>query len=560
MIFGYVILLVAVTISLVAAYYSIMGLTAIFAAAVVPIIIMGGALELGKVISTVWLHNNWRRVPVLFKVYLVPAVAFLMFLTSMGIFGFLSKAHSDQNLVSGDITSKIAIYDEKIKTQKDNIESARRALQQMDAAVDQTMSRSNDEKGADKATAIRRSQARERSTLQNEISRAQGEIVKLNDLRAPIAAEVRKVEAEVGPIKYIAAMIYGDNPDANILERAVRWVIILIVVVFDPLALTLILAANKQFEWALHGVGGWVHDDDPKPRSKNTQSKFMDRIRNRFKKKDNDGFVELDAVEQEALNRALQGALQESYEPAESTVIEELTPDEIDSVNKMAAEYAELPQEPDYTDYSKGAFVNTHDPESEEELPVVKKPRWSGFSFPMSSIFNKPKEEVQEEPVLITRIAYPESNYNTSMDERPGDYVEQPVQQVIPEAAPGTNRGIDSGADAPEVGVRRKYVPQSIQADNTPQLGHPSSTDFGTEFPSNPRKGDVYLRTDYLPNRLFKFNDYKWIEVDKDQTDLYAYDNMYIKHLIEEIDAGRYDTEMLTNTEREQIAQYLNKN
>ena len=103
--------------------------------------------------------------------------------------------------------------------------------------------------GADKANTIRRSQAKERAAVQKDIEANQKTITQLNDEAAPIRAEVRKVEADVGPIKYIAALIYGDNPDANLLEHAVRWVIILIVSVFDPLALTLLLAATKTFEW-----------------------------------------------------------------------------------------------------------------------------------------------------------------------------------------------------------------------------------------------------------------------------------------------------------------------
>jgi len=184
-----------------------------------------------------------------------------MILTSMGIFGYLSKAHSDQSLVSGDVTSKIAIYDEKIKTEKENIEANRKALKQMDEGVDQVLGRSTTETGAEKAVAMRRTQQKERARLQSEISQSQKSIAGLNDERAPIAAEVRKVEAEVGPIKYIAALMYGDNPDANLLERAVRWMIIMIVLVFDPLALTLILASNKQFEWARQGTGNFVHDE-----------------------------------------------------------------------------------------------------------------------------------------------------------------------------------------------------------------------------------------------------------------------------------------------------------
>jgi hypothetical protein len=104
------------------------------------------------------------------------------------------------------------------------------------------------------------------------------------------------------------------------------------------------------------------------------------------------------------------------------------------------------------------------------------------------------------------------------------------------------------------------HVHLVAEADNAPQLGKAAHSDFGNTFPSMPEKGDVYLRTDYLPNRLFKFNGDRWIEVDKENTDVYAYDELYIKHLIEQIDQGAYDPESLTDLEREQIAEYLRKN
>lgn len=242
-------LLSGLTISAVAIWYSVAGLVSIFAAAVVPIIVMGVALEVSKLIATVWLKLNWTRAPIFIRTYLLGAIAILMVITSMGIFGFLSKAHSDQSLVSGDVQAKIAVYDEKIKTAKDNIDANRKALKQMDEAVDQVMGRSQDEKGADKAVALRRGQAKERTRLLSEITAEQKVIAQLSEERAPIAAEVRKVEAEVGPIKYIAAFIYGSNPDANVLEKAVTWVIIIIVSVFDPLAVILLLASQYSFQW-----------------------------------------------------------------------------------------------------------------------------------------------------------------------------------------------------------------------------------------------------------------------------------------------------------------------
>ena len=241
-------LLVALSLSSIAAWYSIIGLTAIFAGAVIPIIIMGTVLEIAKVTTTVWLRKYWSLCSIVMKLYLVPAVVALALLTSMGIFGFLSKAHSDQSLVSGDVAAKIAVYDEKIKTEKENIEANRKALKQMDEGVDQVLGRSTDEKGADKAVAMRKSQQKERSRLQNEILQSQKSIAELNDARAPIAAEVRKVEAEVGPLKYIAAFVYGAT-DESVLERAVTWVIITIIVVFDPLAVIMLLAAQMTFGW-----------------------------------------------------------------------------------------------------------------------------------------------------------------------------------------------------------------------------------------------------------------------------------------------------------------------
>ena len=237
------------TVSAVAIYYSVAGLVAIFSAAVIPIIVMGVALEISKLAGTVWLKQNWTRAPYFIRAYLLAAITILMLITSMGIFGFLSKAHSDQSLVSGDVQSRIAIYDEKIRTAKDNIDANRKALKQMDEAVDQVMGRSSDEKGADKAVKLRRAQQKERVRLQSEITAEQKTVAALSEERAPIAAEVRKVEAEVGPIKYIASFIYGSNPDANVLEKAVTWVIIIIVVVFDPLAVILLLASQYSFQW-----------------------------------------------------------------------------------------------------------------------------------------------------------------------------------------------------------------------------------------------------------------------------------------------------------------------
>ena len=547
MIFGYFTLFVALLIEVVGAYYSIVGLAAIFSGAVIPILIMGGSLELGKVVAAVWLKNNWERASLTFKLYLLPAVILLMFITSMGIFGFLSKAHNDQNLVSGDVLTKIAIYDEKIKIQRDNIDSARRALQQMDAAVDQTMSRSTTEQGADKATAIRRGQARERTNLQNEIARAQTEIVKLNDQRAPIAAEVRKVEAEVGPLKYIAKLIYGDNPDANLLEQAVVWVIIMIVAVFDPLALVLILAAQQSIRWARgEDQEESLSATDKKP---NRFTQFTEKIRRRFVKDDTPDF---EGVKMPDGTWVQTGPAFNTVEPQEEyTSIEE--------VNRRLAEAADAAADR-VDNYNEGSLVV----ESDMDYDKPFKGRGLPPGMPLTASYQQ--ADVTEEPNPYQNVKPDADHWYDEVDQTektPDPFMEdlvmakeepepEPVVVVdtpnprAAEAAPGTNRGV--------------MFTQPIQADNTPALGKSANTGFGNEFPAQPEKGDVYLRTDYLPNRLYKFNSKKWIEVDKTQIDLYAYNEMYIKYLIEQIDSGNYDIETLSDVEREQISQYLSRN
>ena len=250
---AYLLLTTGLTISAVAIYYSVVGLAAIFAAASVPIIIMGTTLEVAKLVCASWLKANWGRIPKLMKIYMTGAVIVLMGVTSMGIFGFLSKAHLDQAVPTGDIAAQVAMIDEKILTQKGIINDNRAVLRQLDEAVNQTMGRSTSEQGADRAVAIRKSQTKERAQANKAIEQAQVEVSKLQEQKTPIASKLRAVEAEVGPIKYIAAFVYGDNPDANVLEKAVTWVIIIIVSVFDPLAVIMLLASQMTFSWYREG-------------------------------------------------------------------------------------------------------------------------------------------------------------------------------------------------------------------------------------------------------------------------------------------------------------------
>jgi hypothetical protein len=431
-------------------------------------------------------------------------------LTSMGVFGFLSKAHTDQSLVSGDVIAKISIYDEKIRQSRDNIDMARKALVQMDAAVDQTMSRSTTEQGADKAAQLRRSQQGERNRLLKEIDTEQKKIQVLNDQRAPIAAEVRKVEAEVGPIKYIAALIYGDNPEANVLEKSVRWVIILIVIVFDPLALTLLLAATKSIEWE-RGINLRRPEDEPK---EDTQG-FFDRARNVAQALDRGTYQA--PVEPNPYQNVRSDANHwydhiDDPEPVKKkTVLEGL-----DSIWLRA----------------KNLVIK----DSEAEHAPIQNPTL-GETAPTDPTISA--EEMREREA--------ERAWKTENPDKTLKRQRQLYRLGLIDQLPWMNSEFQN----------RVLAATQLQADNEPLGTAGQVRGFGLAFPGNPVKGDMFLRVDRLPTALYKFNGTNWIEVDKALSDNYAYDTAYIDHLIEKIDRGEYDPELLSEAEKDSIEKQL---
>ena len=231
----------AISISVIAAGYSIMGLATLFAGAVIPIIAMGSALEVGKLVAASWLYNNWRNplVPKSIKAYLTGAVIVLIFITSMGIFGFLSKAHLDQVQPVSSNNIKIELIDKQITQQQIIIDRSQKTLDQLDKALDKYI----DMEYVTRGLKERKKQEEERNLLTTTINNASDKIGELTLQKAELALEQDKIEAEVGPIKYIAELIYGENAKDH-FDKAVRWVIIVLIFVFDPLAVLFLIAAN----------------------------------------------------------------------------------------------------------------------------------------------------------------------------------------------------------------------------------------------------------------------------------------------------------------------------
>jgi hypothetical protein len=235
--------LTALALSAVSAYFSVVGMASIFPGAYWPIILMFSIIEVAKVVTISWTYRNWDNSPASLKYPFICAVIVLMLFTSMGIFGFLSKAHLEHSADSSPIVDKISMIDEKIRNEKEKINDNRKMLKQLDESVDQIMVRSSDEKGAEKAVSVRKTQQKERSRISQENEDSQKIISTLNEERAPLNVTLQKTESDFGPIKYVAELIYSSD-DRSIIDKAVRLLIIMIVSVFDPLAVLLLIAAN----------------------------------------------------------------------------------------------------------------------------------------------------------------------------------------------------------------------------------------------------------------------------------------------------------------------------
>ena len=238
----------AISISVIAAGYSIIGLATLFAGAVIPIIAMGSALEVGKLVAASWLYNNWDSdVPRLLKAYLFGAIIVLIFITSMGIFGFLSKAHLDQVKPTSSNNIKIELLDNQINQQQLIIDRSQKTLDQLDKALEVYIEKEFVTRGLKE----RKKQEVERNELNTSINNASDKIAELTNQKASLNLEQDKIEAEVGPIKYVAELIYGENAQDN-FDKSVRIVILILIFVFDPLAVLLLIAANISLrQWRM---------------------------------------------------------------------------------------------------------------------------------------------------------------------------------------------------------------------------------------------------------------------------------------------------------------------
>ena len=664
MFLAYLTLLTALTISGVAIYYSVSGLAAIFSAAVIPIIIMGGTLEVAKLVTAVWLHRSWKHSTWWLKGYLSIAVLVLMFITSIGIFGFLSKAHDTASGASAEaialvnrVDSQIAREENRIQIlqqrisgisdgapidnnlaiqqQQDLISGARDAVQNdiaynqsqitaintrldtdlaalersratdiqvqtdrlaaLDQAVNDLRSRGVQTvetdnggvfRGANvdvidnnaRADALLQQQQPERDRIQENINRINAEardrestlrtqartsvnaaqaninryraqtqtsvdnataemnrlreqtitsqdqnlaqidewqtqidgiyetISQLREEKFDAEEQVRSVEREVGPIRYIAEFFSNEQADATMLERAVSWLIVIIIFVFDPLAVLLLIAS--QYTFARYGKKHFLESDpEPTPTDNSPEPKFKETDPNKF---DIVGETELDldfsnikpSIEE------VREALKKWHEDQENA-------------KKVSAEngpVSESESEPDV--FTEGDFpvVDAPIPNAVTDTPIPDDPN-------RGAPFNWKVDQAKKNQFTYQKVKG--SDY--LIDDEGKSIHKEALKTIHPEIFLNIN---DSKA---------------------------SSTSFGTQFPQIAEKGDIFVRVDQMPNKVYKFEGKSWIEVEKKNSDTYLYDEEYIKYLISQIQTGNYDVDLLSDSERLQIEEYLKK-
>jgi len=237
------ILLASLCLTTVSAFFSIIGLTSIFPAAAISVIVMGIVFEIAKIASISFLHWHWKISPILIRSYLFVAIFILMFINSMGSFGYLSKAHIEQEVLNNSQTTQVEIVISKIDNEKSTIADIDKQIAQIDNALDKLTSSGRASTSLQQAQIQRKT----RDTLVKQKTDHMTSLEDLNTQKINADASNAKVAADFGPLKYIADAIYG-NPTPAQLENVVRWIIIIIIIVSDPLAVCLLVAA--QFAWS----------------------------------------------------------------------------------------------------------------------------------------------------------------------------------------------------------------------------------------------------------------------------------------------------------------------
>ena len=719
-----------IAISAVAVWYSVAGLVAIFAASAFAITVMGIALEVGKLVAAVWLHRYWEYASKWLKYYLSAGVVILMFITSMGIFGFLSKAHIEQTALSEEQVAQIETLNAKEKRSTSKMvrwsEEIARLMKGEDVRVDNLIVREQNalkelyaqielekdsaRKDADKQIEqqnVRLEQAQDRkdadikaakdrfegstfggsqydeavekaknrelgvaSAAQREIRNINSRLntriseidanykpsidtinariqklrtqantktedidarvseledfieqeqVVLDDIREDKMAyetEYRKLEAEVGPIKYVAQFLYGNIEDKNVLEQAVRWVIIIIIFVFDPLAVGLLIASQMAFQFGTpqeRQEGQWKPkpppppppapkkkkpepepepEPDPEPEPPKPKPKRKPVKRKAVKKEEGSATKgkPLEAPKKPPRKKQPKAEVVGFIKPKKEEV--SYTPEDFNPTTKVFKFKSDKPGKIETTDDSINIMPDDDEPikipirkvkmtegpmkDNIVKLPVKKEVPTATPDAPWQrpmyteviekpTLPSKPKEQpalptenpdrIDTDPKQMTLSEHVESYTEETPEKKEYKESQKRIWKAIhPEENLKPHKAKLKTGYINELPWEQLVLPG---INDLPDLD--GRADFGVKWPQKPKKGDTFLRVDNLPHTLYKWNGKKWINVDKEQNSSYAINNQYLEHLIAQISNGEYDPDLLSDKEREELTEYLKK-
>lgn len=495
MFFGILTLFTALSMATVAAVFAIYGIIAIFAGMPQFALVMGAVIELGKVVGISWLYRNWGE-PTKIKYAMAPLVLVAMMLTSMGIFGLLSKAHLEQTSPVANNEVQITRLDQQIAREQSRIADSEEVISQLDQTV-QTLIDFDRIRGDDGALAVRESQAEQRELLRQTIDTAQAELDRLEDQKLELTQELTAIALEVGPVKYLAELVYGTETDRT--EEAVRWVIIAFIFVFDPMAILLLMAANYTFD-----------QRNKKP---------------------------VEVVHQEPI-------IENKEEPNVEKTTEELNNDDTTNDADTTITSQQSDSEPEVT--AAGSTIGTNDSQETDErtderdfVPVQPE----GSIDIITSI--------QDQPSSVDDAAQAMSESAAKKKEPNKEIITDGVTPII-DVGDGY---VEYNNHLYQKDALKEINPSlfSLKIDNA---SIPNSS-FGTQFPKIAKKKDMFVRVDVIPNKVYRFEGSKWIEINKNLSNTYLYDQEYIKYLVEKIDKGEYDIDLLSEQEKIQIEEYL---
>ena len=498
MFFGIITLLTSLAMATVAAVFAIYGIIAIFAGMPQFALIMGAVIELGKVVGISWLYRNWNE-PTKIKYAMTPLVLVAMMLTSMGIFGLLSKAHLEQTSPVANNEIQITRLDQQVDREQSRIIDAEQVISQLDQSV-QALIEFDRIRGPDGALAVRESQSEQREVLRQTIDTSQTEVDRLEDQKLELTQELRAIELEVGPVKYIAELVYGDGTDRT--EEAVRWVIIAFIFVFDPMAILLLMAANYTLDQR-------KKKELPDPKIEETKELTTDKPR--------------------------------VVEAIEETVYRNTTGEP----DKLVQDTFTEPAEPDIPVEDTSPVPTQILQELMTLEPLVE----------LENISLQPEETIDVEEIELDLFNILDILDDTTSNIKDTDKI------IITE-------GVTPACDIGDGYV--KYKNQLFQKDALKEIRpelfalRPDSvtmpfSSFGTSFPKIAKNKDMYVRVDVMPNRVYRFDGSKWIETNKDLTSTYLYDQEYIKYIIDKLEKGEYDIELLSEQEKIHIGEYLSQ-